>query len=67
MKKVVSESGVMFGRAVVVEEGGRGVLNSANAIIGVWTNGKVCIFVGIVLFTGRILVGLKNSIFKINI
>ena len=40
MRKAVSKSDVVFGRAMVVEDGGRGVQNSANVIIGVRTSGK---------------------------
>ena len=41
MKKGVSGSGVVFGRAVVVEDGRRGVQKIAGAFIGVRTRGKL--------------------------
>ena len=50
MKMAVSEAGVVFGRVMVVEDGGRGVQNFANVIIGVRTSDKVQFFAEVVPF-----------------
>ena len=50
----VSEAGVVFWRVVVVEDGERGVQNSANVIIGVRTSGKTQCMANVELFRYRV-------------
>jgi hypothetical protein len=64
MKKVVSESGAVFGRALVDEDGGHGVPKIANIIIGVGARGKIHSFVRIMLFTCRTTRLAKISVFR---
>ena len=52
---VISESGAVFGRAVIDENGGRGVTNCTSIIIrvrvGARARGTIYILLGIMLFT----------------
>ena len=67
MKKAVSESGVVFGRSVCVEDGGRGAQKFANPVIEARTSGKAQRMAGAVLFTILFLDKPKKLKTKINL
>ena len=67
MKKGVSGSGVVFGRVVIVEEGGRGVQKCASTLIRIRNRSKTQCVAGGELFRYRLLVELKISKLKIKI
>ena len=61
MKNAVSESGVVSGRAVGAEDGGRGVQKPVSAVIMFRASGKVWNELVEVPFTYRFLDKPKNS------
>ena len=67
MKKVVSKSGVAFGWAGGVEDGGQGAQKFASASIEAWPRGKLQRLVKDVFFKVPFLDKPKNRKTKINI
>ena len=64
MKKRVGIGRRVWADGGVVEDGGRGLQNSARAFIGVPSSGKMYVFVEVIFSTSRILVERKSDDFK---
>jgi hypothetical protein len=64
MKKRVGIGRRVWADGGVVEDGGRGLQNSARPFIGVLSSVKMYVLAEVVFFTSRILVERKNDAFK---